>query len=130
MLKVPLGSIDLPLHKQMHFIVIWLLHIDLPITNALIDSLYKVQLSPTAIFSAMYSGSRSIRGGNICALDAFCIGATFELTVFDGNMGVVDAAGRLRAAGSMSTPGMMNVARNVAQKRASRRELEDYEVTI
>jgi len=73
-----------------------------PITKRLIDSLYVPQCSPIALLSAVYNGSRSIRGGtwlDFETLGALGIGA---LIVFGGNIGVVDMDGRLKAAGSMS----------------------------
>jgi hypothetical protein len=56
-----------------------------------------------ATLSAVYSGSRSIRGGTWRAFEIFsALGAEGPI-VFGGRMGVVDIVGRLcRAAGSMS----------------------------
>lgn len=72
----------------------------IPITKRLIDSLYDPQLSPTAALSAMYNGSKSIRGGTWRALDGFTIPGADAPIVFGGSIGVVDMA-RLRAAGSI-----------------------------
>lgn len=72
-----------------------------PITKRLIDSLYVAQCSPIALLSAVYNGSRSIRGGTWLDLTFGTLGAA-ELSVFGGSMGVVEIIGRLKAAGSMS----------------------------
>lgn len=74
------------------------------------DSLYVPQLSPMAALSAMYNGSRSIRGGTWRALDGFAILGAVALIDLGGNIGVVEMAGRLRAAGSMSMLGIVKVA--------------------
>jgi len=73
-----------------------------PITKRLIDSLYVPQCSPIAVLSAVYSGSRSIRGGTWLDLDTLGALGAGALRVLGGNIGVVDIMGRLKAAGSMS----------------------------
>lgn len=61
-----------------------------------------------ACFRAVYSGSRSIRGGTWLDLETFGALVTEVLSVFWGSNGVPELAeGRLKAAGSMS--GMLNV---------------------
>jgi hypothetical protein len=70
------------------------------------DSLYVPQWSPIAVLRAVYSGSRSILGGTWPVFeDDFGTAGTDELTVFGGNIGVVEITGRLRAVGSIS-PGI------------------------
>jgi hypothetical protein len=73
-----------------------------PITKRLMDSLYVPQCSPIALLRAVYSGSRSIRGGTW--LDFEILGAlgACALNGLGGNIGVVEIIGRLSAAGSMS----------------------------
>ena len=73
-----------------------------PMTKRLIDSLYVPQCSPIALLSAVYNGSRSIRGGTWLDFDTFGTIGADALIVFGGRIGVVEMDGRLRAAGSMS----------------------------
>ncbi len=73
-----------------------------PITKRLIDSLYVPQCSPIAVLSAVYSGSRSIRGGTWLDFETFGALEADALKGFGGNIGVVEMEGRLKAAGSMS----------------------------
>ena len=76
--------------------------LDEPMTKRLIDSLYVAQCSPIALLSAVYSGSRSIRGGTWLDLDTFGALGACELRDLGGSIGVVEIMGRLKAAGSMS----------------------------
>lgn len=62
----------------------------------------------------VYSGSRSIRGGTWLDLDTLGTLADDALSVFGGNIGVVEIVGRLSAAGSMS--GILRVAPVTASK--------------
>ena len=73
-----------------------------PITKRLIDSLYVPQCSPIPLLSAVYSGSRSIRGGTWLDFETFGTMGADALIVFGGRIGVVEMDGRLNAAGSMS----------------------------
>jgi hypothetical protein len=73
-----------------------------PITKRLIDSLYVPQFSPIAVLSAVYSGSRSIRGGTWLDFDTLGALGAGALNGFGGSIGVVEMEGRLKAAGSMS----------------------------
>lgn len=67
-----------------------------------------------AALSAMYNGSRSIRGGTWRALDGLAMPGADAPIDFGGSIGVVDMAGRLRAAGSMSMLGILKVAPKAA----------------
>jgi hypothetical protein len=76
---------------------------DLPITKRLTASLYVAQFSPTAALSAVYNGSRSMRGGTWFDFEIFGAEGGIMLRLFGGRIGVVEVSdGLLRAAGSMS----------------------------
>jgi hypothetical protein len=84
-----------------------------PITKRLIDSLYVPQCSPIASLSAVYNGSRSMRGGTWLDFETLGTLGADALTVFGGNIGVFEMTeGRVRAEGSMS--GMVRVAPGAA----------------
>ncbi len=74
-----------------------------PIKNFEMASLYVPQCSPIAPLTAMYKGSRSIRGGGGPATDLVTFGTSRDAASNDlgGRMGVVEM-GRLKAAGSIS----------------------------
>lgn len=90
---------------------------NVPITKRLTASLYVPQFSPTAALSAVYNGSRSMRGGTWFDFDILGAEGGTMLSAFGGRIGVEDVRdGLLRAAGSMS--GMTGVRRLGGARRA------------
>lgn len=77
------------------------------------ESLYVPQFSPIADLSAVYNGSRSIRGGTWLDFEALGTLGPDVRSALGGNIGVFELTeGRLNAAGSMS--GIVSVALNAA----------------